>query len=57
MGKELKSQTDIVKDQHKLLKEPKSGVIGNNREVDDNNREENKIVQSADLNILCWVKN
>ena len=49
LGKQLKAQTDIAKNQYKLLKDKENNVNDNNRE-DNNNREEDNSNQSNIIN-------
>ena len=49
LGKQLKAQTDIAKNQYKLLKDKQNNVNDNNRE-DNNNREEDNSNQSNIIN-------
>ena len=49
LGKQLKAQTDIEKNQYKLLKDKKNNVNDNNRE-DNNNREEDNSNKSNIIN-------
>lgn len=45
LGSELKNQTDIAKDQYKLLKNQKNNVTDNIREDGDNENDESSITK------------